>query len=204
MSGNREAEHKRNTLKKRIVQAYEAYQRKEPSSADNLFAAVRAFAYVKVYHLEYDFKNFGSAETADDWAQDICVSVWSSLDKFKGTSANFYAWVHRIAYNEATDAFSKLYQEQRRMTGLTVPARHNDSVDGDEEDNPAMFSEGGYDGRVQIPASVQGVDRNICLLIRDGRSYAEAAEELVGMTEEGVKQRVKRLKKRLLQADRAA
>lgn len=195
---------KRNTLKKHIEQAYDAYKRKEPGSADNLFEAVRALAYVKVHHLEYDFKKFGSAETADDWAQDICVSVWSNLDKFVGTPSQFYSWVHKIAFNQATDAFTKLYEAQQIMTGLTVPARHNDSVDGDEEDNPELFREGGYDGGgIGIPKSVTGTDRNICLLIRDGRSYAEVAEELAGMTEEGVKQRVKRLKKRL-QTERAA
>jgi RNA polymerase sigma-70 factor (ECF subfamily) len=153
--------------------------------------------------LEYDFKKFGSAETADDWAQDVFISVWRNLEKFEGSGSNFYSWVSSIAFNEAQDAFTKLYKAQKKMTGLTIPARHNDSVDGDVEDNPEMLSEGGYDGGViGIPKSVQGTDRNICLLIRDGRSYAGIAEEL-NMKVSAVKKRLQRLRERL-QAEQAA
>jgi RNA polymerase sigma factor (sigma-70 family) len=190
---------KRNTLKKRIEAAYAAYKAKEPGGADELMLAVRALAYTKVYHLEYDFKTFGSAETADDWAQDVCISVWSGLDKFKGTSANFYAWVHRIAFRKSLKAFTQLKEESCTKVQLFTSKNEDECEDENdtEQDNPEIYEgHDGYDGGVQIPASVLGVERNICLLIRDGRNYAEVAEDL-HMTVAAVTQRLLRLRERL-------
>ena len=183
--------------------SYKAYKRKEPGSADELMKAVRAFAYTKVYHLEHDFKEFGSAETADDWAQDVCVNVWSNLDKFVGTPSLFYSWVHSIAFHKSTKAFTKLKEESCTKVQLFTSKNEDECEDENdtEQDNPEIYEgRDGYGGSVQIPAGVDRVERNICLLIRDGRSYAEVAEEL-HMTLGAVTMRLLRLRERL-QAER--
>jgi RNA polymerase sigma factor (sigma-70 family) len=189
----------REKSKVRLTACYEAYKRKEPGSADNLMLAVRALAYVKVYHLEHDFKDFGSAETADDWAQDVCVNVWSNLDKFKGTSAIFYAWVHSIAFRKSTKAFKRLKKENDTKVQLFTSKNEDECEDENdtEQDNPEIYEgRDGYGGSVQIPAGVDRVERNICLLIRDGRNYEEIAEEL-HMTLGAVTMRLLRLRERL-------
>ena len=80
---------------------YEAYTRKEPGSSDRLMLAVREFASTKVYHLESDFKDFGSTETADDWAQDVSLKVWRQLEGYPRTAGGRIA-VHRMAAKRCT------------------------------------------------------------------------------------------------------
>jgi hypothetical protein len=90
-------EKKRKTTKQALIAATEAYERREPLSMDNLLKLVSDFARLKVSHVEYDLRCEG-AETADDWAQDITVSVWEALekDRFNVTPADFYSFVHKI------------------------------------------------------------------------------------------------------------
>jgi hypothetical protein len=57
-------------MRSKMTTAYQEYLEKRPGSLDRLVEIVRKFAYMKVYHLEYEFRNMGSAETADDWALD--------------------------------------------------------------------------------------------------------------------------------------
>ncbi len=60
------AAHKRAALKTKIAEAYNKYRSGESHSRDHLLELVRQFAYLKVYHLEFDFRSMGTAETADD------------------------------------------------------------------------------------------------------------------------------------------
>jgi DNA-directed RNA polymerase specialized sigma24 family protein len=130
---NKQAAIKRKQNKTRLMDAYDAWKRKEPGSADTLMLAVRHFAYTKVYHLEHDFKKFGSAETADDWTQDVCAKVWKKLDRFVGTGSKFYSYVHKAAFNRGIDAFEKLYEDRQTKTCLTVPiddGTHIEAISG--------------------------------------------------------------------------
>jgi len=211
MSNNKLAGTKREQNRNNLISAYEAYQRREPRSMDNLLAVVRKFAYMKLYHLEHDFKDFGSAETVDDWAQDVVFKVWQALDKdrFEGTPAEFYSWVHKIAFNRSTDAFNDLQDEKAIKVPLFIKSKEGGDENGDdyEEENPAIYEEDG-DASVafHIPASVQGIDLTICKLLltevrgtdgnHRGRNYAEVGFVL-GMTEDAVKKRLSRLQQRL-------
>jgi len=76
-------ERKRESVRTKLIAAYEAYVRREKASMDNLLKLVNEFAFMKLSHLEYepDFRQFGSAETADDWAQNVTIKVWQELLK---------------------------------------------------------------------------------------------------------------------------
>jgi RNA polymerase sigma factor (sigma-70 family) len=200
----------RGKTKQGLMSAYEAYTRKEPGSLDLLLDLVRKFAYTKAYHLEYDFKKFGSAETADDWAQDITIKVWQGLEKFEGSSELFYSWVHKIAFNKATDAFNSLSEGKRSKVGLSVKVEDDEGLH--EIDNPEIYaSTVDYSRGVLIPASVTGVDRRICYMMitpvkeenkktgewyERGRTHKEVAFAM-GMTEDAVESRIRRMSKRL-------
>ena len=141
---NKPAAAKRDRTRNDLISAYEAYQRREPLSMDRLLELVRAFAYVKLYHLEHDFKDFGSAETVDDWAQEVVINVWQNLEKFEGnpksTPDNFYSWVHTIAYHKGTKAFACIDDER----AVKVPLfRKNEDGDGEgfEVDNPEIYGD---------------------------------------------------------------
>ena len=69
---DRVAAAKRSRKRDELMAAYEAYQRREPASMDKLLAAVRKFAYMKLYHLEHDFKDFGSARRQSTIGHRMC------------------------------------------------------------------------------------------------------------------------------------
>lgn len=192
---NKEAGEGRQRNRNKLIVAYEAYKRKEPGSSDNLMLTVRNFAYTKVYHLEFEFKDLGTSETADDWAQEVVLRVWQGLNKFHGTSEMFYSWVHKIAFNQATDAFNNL-RSTKDSKVLLFEKEEDENGEIKEEENPEIHNQAGVEFSITIPKSVQGIDLNICKLIMDGMSYAEVADALK-MTENAVEHRLRKLRKRL-------
>lgn len=203
---NKEAAAKKSRIKQGIISAYEAYSRREPGSMDALMEKVREFAYMKVYHLEYDFRTFGSAETADDWAQEITLKVWLALEQgnFKGTGASFYAWVHKIAFNQATDAFKSLEKDKKKFTTITVTKKGDDEEDY-EDDNPEIYNRSDRgEFHTEVPDWVEGIDRWLWTLMgalsdRDGTplTYAEIGTMFTPpLTERKVIRRVQKMRKR--------
>jgi RNA polymerase sigma factor (sigma-70 family) len=131
---NNHAATTRTTTKQRIVAAYESYQRKEPGSADYLMALVRDFAYTKVVHLDYEFN---SADSADDWAQDVALIVWERLATYEGDPESFYAWVHKIAFNRGQAAFNQLKNEASTRVDLQHEVAEGD--ESFEDDNSEIY-----------------------------------------------------------------
>lgn len=210
---------KRDKSRANLMRAFEDYKQGKSGSMDTLLQIVRKFAFTKVSHLEYerDFEEFGSAETADDWAQDVTIKVWQMLETFHGTAAQFYSWTHKIAFNQATDAFNNLLKEKKTKVSLFVKNEEDegDDHDGDGEsvENPIIHDQSGYGFSLQIPASVQGLDLTICKLLltevrgkddqHRGRTYAEVGHVL-DMTENAVETRLRKLRKRLKAEKEAA
>jgi hypothetical protein len=134
----------RGQIKTKIIAAYDSYIHGERGSMDRLLKLVSEFALMKLIHLEHepDFKQFGSAETADDWAQEVSIKVWQQLLKNKKrTGEAFYAFVHKIAFRMATDAFNQLLEEKAVKVCLFVRSDEEDQ-DGDkyEEENPEIHA----------------------------------------------------------------
>jgi DNA-directed RNA polymerase specialized sigma24 family protein len=204
---------KRNRTRANLIAAYEAYERREPGSMDRLMQLVTKFVHTKISHMEYEpaFKGFGTAETADDWAQEVTIKVWQKLTgtgrkQFQGDGAGFYAYVHKIAYNQASAAFNDLLEEKRTEVPLFTRVEDEDGEYAEVE-NPLIHADGaGYDRHTLIPASVQGVDLTIAKLLltevrgADGkyraRNFGEIGQ-ILQMTEDAVKKRMERLRDRL-------
>jgi DNA-directed RNA polymerase specialized sigma24 family protein len=187
---------KRGRTRNELIAAYEAYQRGEPRSFDVLLQKVQKFATSKLIHLEHDFVDFGTAENADDWAQEVTIKVWQGMNVTR-TSESFYAWVHKIAFNQASASFNELSEEQDKKVGLTKPIKdsYNGSLDA-VKDNPEIYETSGVSTSIYIPPSVQGLDLDICKLILDGMTYTRIAKELK-ITESNVKKRLERLRTRI-------
>ena len=113
-----------------MVAAYEAYRRCEPGSLDALLMKVRKFAVLKTVHLEYNFEDFESAETVDDWSQNISFKVWQGLESFdknpKSTPELFYSWVNRICFTEAADAFKETKKQRDTHVKLNGRKKNED------------------------------------------------------------------------------
>ncbi len=199
------AELKATQNKKKIIEAYQRFERKEPGSHDALLKAVIEFAQRK--HLRYEFKESGfagvpSAMDFEDSAQEAVIAVWQGLPSFRGDAANFFSWMNSIVFKKGIDFYNELLETKKTRVPLTVVV--NDEEGGVEEvDNPQLYNDDeGVDRPVRIPESIQGTDRLICHLILDGNSYRRIAYEM-DLTEAAVKQRMARLRKRM-KAEREA
>lgn len=186
-------------MRSRIIAAFEAYQRHEPFSFDELLKVVREFTYKKTYHLELEFSDFGTAETADDWAQEATIAVWMGLKDgtFRGNSGEeFYSWVHSIAYKKRIDGFNYILGEKENKAPMFVELHEGGDVDAGtfEEENPEIYHHPVInESSFSIPESITGLDKSICDLILDNKTYAEIGE-LVGISEAAVKKRLQRLR----------
>ncbi|MGA7524635.1 MAG: hypothetical protein WBW84_19450 [Acidobacteriaceae bacterium] len=207
------AAHKRQTMKDQIIAAYEAYQRKEALSGERLMGLVRDFAYRKVYHLEYNFAGMGTAQTADDWAQDVALKIWTVLPRIPETvqsGQDFYSYLHKTAFNKASKAFNYLtgkilnedgevigYRDEGRGKAPLTVMREGEDGEQFEDDNPEIYNRTTInESHFTIPDSVQGKDLTICNLILTGKTYAHIGA-LLGITEDAVKARLKRLRTKL-------
>jgi len=202
---NKQAGRKKLRIKKQLIRAFTAYQEQQPGGLDLLLTLVRTFAYNKLYYIEYEFKNFGTAETVDDWAQNIVIDVWQQLDATM-TPDKFYAWVHKITYNHGVDAFNDVLKQKSQKVGLTTVVNGDDGPE--EIDNPEIYKDsGGYDGRFRLPDEITGINRDICNLLMSEiddfddegtsytrtRTYAEIGR-ILGISESAVKKRIERMR----------
>lgn len=178
--------------RKAIENAYDNYVNKEQGSEGKLLQAVLKFAEAKLTSTLYNEDEV--AETSEDYAQDVAVKIWAKLPDFVGDAHGFYSWVSRICYTQGVDAIKESSKETSSKVPLFTEA---DDESGLLEDNPLLNrSDVGTEYIRPIPDCIQGVDRRICAYIRDGRSY-DRIGELLNMTGNAVKQRVKKMKKKV-------
>jgi len=157
---------------------------------------VRDFAKRKFGYLEYSFTE--AAETADDWAQDVTLKVWQAVIQkgFNDTPEGFLRYLYRIIRNHRNDS----YRDLEKVSKTQVPFLQDFEDDGSggeilAEENPLIHEEH-EPFTIQIPASLQGLDRHICQFIMDGCNYA-AIGRMFEMSEDAVKKRMERLRRRL-------
>lgn len=212
---------KRNSTKATINAAYANFIAGK-TGGPGLLELVKDFAYNKVYKIEREFKDFGTSQTADDWAQEVVVDVWGSLQKghFKGEPDAFYPWLHRLVYNKAIDAFNYVLDEKKGKTqkvnhvdeegnpivveirvGGKVPLEvegQGDDGEDDVFDNPLLFEgRGGVAAPFAIPKEITDpIDILILDLIYDGQSQDEIAE-FTDMTLAAIRKRLLRIKNKM-------
>jgi hypothetical protein len=180
----------------RVKEAYRCYADDPERYADGLFGAVIDFATRKLYPLEYEFKDHGTTETVDDFAQEVAIEVWSTIDAKKFSSpAKFYSWLNRLCFTKSKDAGKGLRRAVMEKVPLFTPVPGDESGDADENPLLNRFSQT-VDRGFPIPEWVVGTDLAICLLIQDGiTDYARIGYEL-GLKTQTVTNRVSLLRKR--------
>lgn len=165
-------------------------------------ACVRVFQD-KVYGLV--FRMLGSAQDAEDVAQEVFVTVFKSIDNFRGDS-RLGTWIYRIAINHCKNRIKYLRRRAHRATSeLDEQAEHalfhatpggaaQHSTLGQAEARPDEALEG-----VQLETIVQRAiemldeEQRSLLILRDVEelSYDEIVE-ITGLPEGTVKSRLHR------------
>lgn len=198
--------------KRRLIDAYNNYISAPAKYEKDFYDEVKNFAYRKLYHFEIENSKLGTINTVDDYAQEVVIGVWTGLmsGAFTGDGDSFYSWVNKTTFNKGVDFLDEIVEQRENKVGVLVEKRDEDRKQ-EQIDNPELHETELNDHFITIPKSVQGIDLNICKVMmssevqdqrKDGsyfyrpKNYAEVAE-ILNMTEQAVKDRLCKLKKRL-------
>ena len=129
----------RGQTKSKLTQAYIDYVADKSEATTNaLFSQVLKFAKGKLYRLELDFADFGTAETADDFAQDATIKVLENLHTFSGKASSFYPWVHRLVFVTRAEGFNTIKEQKQEKVSLLREVGDEDYNRVNSEQNPKV------------------------------------------------------------------
>lgn len=141
-----------------------------------LFKVVRAYAF--------------TGEDQDDLFQEITIQVWRSIPNFRRESA-VTTWLYRVSLNTAMKWKSR---EHKHVNGRN-PINHTN------HDHVLQESQKPVDDRLswlyEEIASLNEIDRSLCLLLLDDFSYKEMSG-ILGISESNVAVKIHRVKKHLI------
>jgi RNA polymerase sigma-70 factor (ECF subfamily) len=129
----------------------------------------------------------GDKDTANDLSQEIFISVWNNLDKFRGASS-YKTWIYRITVNTCLQYVKK----DRKETPLSKSEIENQTTDKDEEkpifdDIPKLYNAIGQ---------LKKIDRLIIMMVLENQDYISISE-VIGIKPINVRVKIHRIKKRL-------
>jgi RNA polymerase sigma-70 factor, ECF subfamily len=158
------------------------------------------------------YRMIGSKEEAEDLAQEVFVTVFKSIDQFRGES-KFSTWLYRIAANHCKNRIKYLSRRHDRQTGeldeateRAAVAQGGAPIAAGHVDGPDRVLEGLETERiVQRAIAELDEDHRLVVILRDidELSYDEIGV-ITGLPEGTVKSRLHRarlqLKERLVRA----
>lgn len=189
MSKLREIGYSRN--RKKLEDAFKLYQNKVHMAESDLFQVVTEFAEKKLAFSLMDTDE--NASSYKDHAQEVAIYVWEKLHTFKGDASAFYSWVHRICYTKSMKAHNQVRKDKDKRIPLQIESEEDE---GFLDDNPDLYTPARQTYVRALPDFIQGKDRLICDLIREGLDYKRIGDVLV-ISEAAVKLRVAKMKKKI-------
>ena len=164
---------------------------------ERAFREVMELYQHRVYNLV--FRMIGNAEEAKDLAQDVFITVFKSVDSFRGES-KFSTWLYRIAANHCKNRLKYLGRRSYKATGELDEAAENEmqnaqpSATTPHVDGPEKVYEGlELERLVQEGIRLLDEDHRMLVLLRDvdDLSYDEIST-ITGLPEGTVKSRLHR------------
>lgn len=151
----------------------------------------------KIYNLV--LRMIGSREEAEDIAQEVFVTVFKSIDGFRG-DAKFSTWLYRIAANHCKNRMKYLGRRSYKLTGELDEAAEREMQDAQPHalrphiDGPEKVLEGLQTERlVQEAIALLDEEHRVLIVLRDVEdlSYQEICA-ITGLVEGTVKSRLHR------------
>jgi RNA polymerase sigma-70 factor (ECF subfamily) len=151
----------------------------------------------KVFNLV--FRMIGSREEAEDIAQEVFVTVFKSVDGFRG-EAKFSTWLYRIAANQCKNRLKYLGRRSYKATGALDEAAERALADAQPSaltphlDGPEKVLEGlQLEKLVQEGIALLDEEHRALIVLRDVEdlSYQEISS-ITGLAEGTVKSRLHR------------
>jgi len=132
----------------------------------------------------------GSEEEAEDLFQEIMVSVWNSLETFRG-EARLTTWLYRIAVNTALMYRRKRKRHEALLSPLDEERLPPAAAPADTDDNERRVAE-----LRRAIATLAPQDRLIVTLLLEGLAYKEIAD-ITGISVNYVGVKISRIKQLL-------
>jgi len=133
-------------------------------------------------------------EKRRDLLQEIHISLWKSLDGFKG-SCSLRTWVFRIAHNVAA---SHVLRERRRNRVQMVSIEELDDAGGAPDSLQTVAEDQALVRLTDLIRQLMPIDRQVILSYLEGLD-AGAISELTGLSAPNVATKVHRIKEVLRQ-----
>ncbi|WP_452229345.1 MULTISPECIES: RNA polymerase sigma factor [unclassified Lacinutrix] len=129
----------------------------------------------------------GDKDAANDLSQEIFISVWSNLDKFRGASS-YKTWIYRITVNTCLQ-YVKKDKKVRILTPLEIENQTSiTNSDTTEKDNISQL--------YQAIGQLKKIDRLIIMMVLENQDY-DSISEVIGINPINVRVKIHRIKKRL-------
>lgn len=129
----------------------------------------------------------GDANMAEDLSQEVFITVWNNLSKFKGASS-YKTWIYRITINTCLQHVKK-YGKERAASASEIEAHLSVAETGSTVNNavPELYKAIGQ---------LNKVDRLIIMMVLENQDYDSIAE-VMGIKPTNARVKVHRIKKRL-------
>jgi RNA polymerase sigma-70 factor (ECF subfamily) len=129
----------------------------------------------------------GDKDTANDLSQEIFISVWSHLDKFRGASS-YKTWIYRITVNTCLQYVKKDKKERPFSTSeIENQTAIIDTEKAINDNIPKLYNAIGQ---------LKKIDRLIIMMVLENQDY-ESISEVIGIHPINVRVKIHRIKKRL-------
>ncbi len=129
----------------------------------------------------------GDSDIANDLLQEVFISVWGSLDKFKGAST-YKTWIYRITVNTCLQYIKK--EEKERTYPIAEIENQPPVTQNESQLNPNIQR------LYKAIGQLKKIDRLIIMMVLDSQDY-DSISEVIGIKPTNVRVKIHRIKKRL-------
>jgi len=136
----------------------------------------------------------GDNDIANDLLQEVFISVWSNLEKFKGAST-YKTWIYRITVNTCLQYIKK---EKKERTYPILEIEYQTSVTSNENiTNPNIQR------LYKAIGQLKKIDRLIIMMVLENQMMVlenqdyNSISEIIGINPTNVRVKIHRIKKRL-------
>lgn len=126
----------------------------------------------------------GDRDTANDLSQEVFISVWKNLHKFRGASS-YKTWIYRITVNTCLQ-----YIKKEKASPILNEDNQPTIADTDETANDDIQK------LYEAIGQLKKIDRLIIMMVLENQDY-DTISEIIGIKPTNVRVKIHRIKKRL-------
>lgn len=126
----------------------------------------------------------GDTDTAKDIAQEVFISVWKNLEKFRGASS-YKTWIYRITVNSCLQYVKKDKKVQKVAT-TEIAEQSSTEVNNDQQ----------IQNLYKAIGQLKEIDRLIIMMVLENQDY-DSISEVIGVNAINLRVKIHRIKKRL-------